>query len=482
MPCFERPRCAPVRLASFSLQKYRSIRRAEKFTLGDMTVLIGPNNEGKTNILNGLVAGMHILRNLPDTAGGTRATVSRLRAARYFYSWDRDFPVDLQASKPDGVSIFDYVFELTSAEVDEFKSEVKSNLNGTLPIRLSIGEQSVKFEVRKKGPGGTALSKKSTPIARFVARRINVRDIPAVRTADSSLRMVDEMVQRALQGIESSEEYAQAVQKIADLQRPILDEIGTELRDMVQLFLPEVSDIRIDVADRLGALRRSNKILVDDGTVTELSHKGDGVQSLAALALIHRVAMDQARGRELILAVEEPEAHLHPRAIHKLKGVLGDIAASQQVIITTHSPLFANRSDISSNVIVDKSRARPARTIAEIRDTLGVRVSDSLSSAEVVLICEGECDRVALAGLLPSRSPALADAVASGRLAIDGMQGSGNLKYKLALYRDHLCSTHSLVDHDAAGIAAVDQAALEGLCQPSDVTYTVCPGRKESGI
>lgn len=103
-----------MRLASFSLQKYRSIRRAEKFSLGDMTVLIGPNNEGKTNILSGMVSGMHILRNLPDVQSGTtKATVSRLRAARSFYSWERDFPVDLQSSNPDGVSIFDYVFELT---------------------------------------------------------------------------------------------------------------------------------------------------------------------------------------------------------------------------------------------------------------------------------------------------------------------------------------------------------------------------------
>jgi putative ATP-dependent endonuclease of the OLD family len=113
---------------------------------------------------------------------------------------------------------------------------------------------------------------------------------------------------------------------------------------------------------------RGFSVIVDDGTATDLTLKGDGVQSLAALALTQHYSRERARAREFILAVEEPEAHLHPRAIHRLRDTLRETASTQQVIITTHSPLFVNRLDLSSNIIVRKNRAQPGRSVQELRE------------------------------------------------------------------------------------------------------------------
>lgn len=55
-----------MKLVSFSLQKYRSIQKAEKISLGSMTILVGPNNEGKSNILRGLVSGVALLSQPPQ--------------------------------------------------------------------------------------------------------------------------------------------------------------------------------------------------------------------------------------------------------------------------------------------------------------------------------------------------------------------------------------------------------------------------------
>lgn len=50
-----------VKLVKLSIQRYRSIIATEKFTLSDFTVLVGPNNEGKSKILQALVTSMNAL-------------------------------------------------------------------------------------------------------------------------------------------------------------------------------------------------------------------------------------------------------------------------------------------------------------------------------------------------------------------------------------------------------------------------------------
>src|SRR5690606_20243614 len=94
----------------------------------------------------------------------------------------------------------------------------------------------------------------------------------------------------------------------------------------------------------------------------------------------------------LILAIEEPESHLHPRAIHRLREVLRSISVDNQVILTTHCPVLINRSRIGENVIVRSGSASPATSIGEIRSALGVEASDNLKSARLILLVEGSND------------------------------------------------------------------------------------------
>ncbi|MGH8336206.1 MAG: AAA family ATPase, partial [Gammaproteobacteria bacterium] len=45
-----------------------------------------------------------------------------------------------------------------------------------------------------------------------------------------------------------------------------------------------------------------------------------------------------AGGRNLVIAIEEPESHLHPRAIHEFKEVILELAQKHQVLLTSHNP------------------------------------------------------------------------------------------------------------------------------------------------
>lgn len=470
-----------MELVSFSVSNYRSITSANKLPIRRPTVLIGPNNEGKSNILRALVASLQFLASL----GGVRLNKDRITSvvrSRDTFDWPRDFPVSLQAKTPDGESVFELEFRLSPGEIDEFRTEVKSSLNGTLPIQLRFGAGETKLIVLKQGMGGVALTKKAQVIARFVARHINIAYIPAVRTASAATKIVDELVERELAAIETQPEYKVALKALADLQAPVLAQISANIKSTLKEFLPNIKDVVVQISDdaRYRALRRSSEIIIDDGTATALDKKGDGVQSLAALSLMKHASHSGSSNRHLVLAIEEPESHLHPRAIHQLKDVLDELSTRHQVILTTHCPLFVDRTNLKSNILVNNKKASPARSIGELRETLGVRAADNLRNAEIVLIVEGEEDRKALAALLPAASKRIGTALQTGFVAIDTLGGGSNLSYKLGQLRDTLCTCHSLLDHDKAGLNASARAEAEGLTAAADVTHVICPGLDES--
>src|SRR5690606_14030359 len=133
-----------------------------------------------------------------------------------------------------------------------------------------------------------------------------------------------------------------ALDAVAALQKPILERISGNIRETLKEFLPNVKEVQVTIPEeeRFRALRRACEIVVNDGTPTQLAKKGDGVQSLAALSLLRHASVSTGLGKNLILAIEEPESHLHPSAIHQLREVIAEITQKHQVIMTTHCPLF----------------------------------------------------------------------------------------------------------------------------------------------
>ena len=156
-----------MRLTSISIENYRSITKAYKIPLGDLTVLVGPNNEGKSNILLALVTAMDVLtgETIRSTIGAGHSSVKFVLGASRSYDWSRDFPIPLQAKYPKGETVIVLEFGLSENELAVFQHEITTSLSGTLPIRIALGPQrTVSVSVHKKGPGAKALSKKAAAI------------------------------------------------------------------------------------------------------------------------------------------------------------------------------------------------------------------------------------------------------------------------------------------------------------------------------
>lgn len=461
-----------MRLVSFSVTNFRSITDAHKIPIGDSTVLLGRNNEGKSNVLRALSIAMKAL----TSHAGDEPFLYRETRDSQAYSWRRDFPISLQTRTSGLESIFRLEFELTEPETAEFRDTIKSNLNGNLPIEVKFGRNNkADINVRKQGLGGTTLSAKSEKIAKYVAGHIQFIYIPAVRTEDEAISVVQDMLSAELARLESNEEYIAAVQKISDLQQPILNKVSGSIQKSLTQFLPGIKGVtvRVPPSARRVALRSQCQIEIDDGSRTLLEYKGDGVKSLAALGLLKDKSIVEGAS---IVAIEEPESHLHPGAMHSLREVIETLTANNQVVLTTHCPLFVDRTAIGRNILIDRSTAKPAKDIASIRSLLGVRASDNLVNASHVLVVEGAEDVVALGALLPHLSPAIAKAIKQNQLVLEQIGGAGNLSYKLSTLANALCVTHVLLDYDEAGKKAYAKAIDEKTLRVADATFVTCKG------
>lgn len=471
-----------MQLVKFSVKNFRSITDAHQVSIAQTTILIGRNNEGKSNILKALYFAMNILKRYSKY----RNRPMRAMPRRYgeideiSYSWERDFPINLRQRNGSKQSIFRLYFQLNENEIQEFKSSTKCNLNGTLPLEIKIGQENrVDIKVPKRGRGSETLNRNASKVTAFIAEKIAFNYIPAIRTDKQVLSVIDNMLSQELQVLENDPEYQKALDIIKKLQLPILNKLAHKIKEPLSEFLPNLEDVEIEISEtkRRLSLRREFSVVINDGTPTNLEFKGDGVKSLAALALLKDRHLTDCAS---VIAIEEPESHLHPGAIHQLNEIIKSLAVENQIIITTHNPLFVDRYNVRSNIIVDSGKAQSAKNINSIRNLLGIQASDNLINANYVLVVEGETDKQSLLKILSFLSEKIRKFLSNNMLVIESLRGGSNLAYHLSLMENSLCVFHVLLDHDDAGRNAYKKANEKGLLTPKSLTYTMCKGMRNS--
>lgn len=151
---------------------------------------------------------------------------------------------------------------------------------------------------------------------------------------------------------------------------------------------------RVDLQSLLGRRLEPNptQVLLKEGDLGLLpSEVGGGEQSI--MGLVYETL--DVNG---IIAIEEPENHLHPRLQQLLLKYLLNLSNDTQVFISTHSPLFASKLDVASVFLI--TRDEDGRTSAEeidesnvkrIIDELGVTPANMLEF-DVIAFVEGKDD------------------------------------------------------------------------------------------
>ena len=462
-----------MRLISFSVTNFRSITNMHTISLSNLTTLVGKNNEGKSNILTALQFSMDILMDY----------VSSRIVRRSNYNWQRDFPIQLQCRKRNIESIFNLIFRLENNELEEFHKEMKIMGNEDIPIRIKINKCN-EYEISVPKKGTSSYNKKSNKIAKFISNRISFNYISAIRTDDLALESLKNAIYEELKSLTKNESYQNLLHEIYKIQQQSLDKISKSLNDPLKVFLPKLKEIKIIFEENTYArpyvrplIMRDIDILIDDGTPTSIKLKGDGIKSLITLALLKN---KQKNNGASIIAIEEPEAHLHPGAIRELNEIILKIAKNNQVILTTHNPLFVQQNNIKSNIIVRDGKAAPAKNIAEIREILGIMPGDNLKNSNKVIVVEGDTDINYLKKILSLKSKKICNALENNSLTFVPLFGVSNLTAKLSDLQNCLCDYVVLLDNDQEGKVACERAKNSGLIDDSKFKFTICIGKIES--
>lgn len=177
-------------------------------------------------------------------------------------------------------------------------------------------------------------------------------------------RLVDDpdRVKRLKEKFSDIKKIFEEVTEFASFQTGLQSQFASMLEGMTYRLLLDFS--AYDPSNYFQSLR----VLPVEGTETRnLEELGTGEEQVLALAFAHAYAKTFHGG--IVLAIEEPEAHLHPLAQLWLSRKIQEFTNDGlQVILTTHSPAFVNLMGLDGIVLVRK----------EINSTQTVQVNAKL--------------------------------------------------------------------------------------------------------
>ena len=344
-----------MRISRIEIENFRSIRHLV-INLGDTTVFVGPNNSGKTAILDALRIAL-------TRRWGQRGTG--------FSEYDIHLTNDMEDPKTSsGVSI-----ELRSEEGEsgEWSDEIVADLGDIVQPDLETGRRAILLRTRCRWnedsdtfePSWEFLDAGRNPLAGRSARSVNLerfwRYLPvfylgALRDAgDEFSTRSSQFWTRLLKDLNIPPELESRALRVLDLLNrrllqadPRLKDISETLSGATQIAARDREgglDLRMVPLKIWDLLARAEIIVRNEPDLPwlPLRRQGQGIQSLSVIFLFHAFVDHLLRElyqpeSEPVLALEEPETHLHPQAVrtlwHHIDGLPG------QKIVTTHSPYF----------------------------------------------------------------------------------------------------------------------------------------------
>lgn len=216
----------------------------------------------------------------------------------------------------------------------------------------------------------------------------------------------------------------------------ILTELETTLKELDTAM--DNTNNTVQLTPFTKKVRDLNKGIRINYSEFSMDYHGMGTRSWSSLLVLksflnlnHKIYEDNGKPYYPILAIEEPESHLHPNAQKKLYSQINEIVG--QKIISTHSNYIAANANLSeirslikkeSNItigklLVDNIDDEENRKIR--RQVINTR--GELFFSKVVILCEGETEEQSLPLLIEKQLNL--DMVSIG-INIIGINGGGN--------------------------------------------------------
>ncbi|HXN39577.1 MAG TPA: AAA family ATPase [Solirubrobacteraceae bacterium] len=388
-----------MRIRWLRIERFRGLREFE-FVPTARTVFLGPNNAGKSTILEALDWLFY------SGLGRPRPSPSEID---YF-----------ERNPGPGFSIEAVIGDLPGefiADVREYLEGWKSEAEELVPEPDGDGIESV-IRVRVRGTEDFDVlhefAKEEAAGARFAPRhRSEIGWVFDGRTRDPVRQLSfyqGGLLERVFGGVDLDPAVATLKDALSqgaasvnadEAVSSVLAELADELRPVGLLQadeLPQFEVGAVSVRELLQALRLA---LPGPGVQIPVFRQGRGAQRLLLVAILLRLA--QAAGRPAIGGFEEPEEALEPLRQTQMARMLSRIAEDRgQIFVVTHSPEIARAFSIEDIVLLQERAAGAGACV--LRKTLSVPVRQKYERwldravvralfARVPLLVEGPGDR-----------------------------------------------------------------------------------------
>jgi putative ATP-dependent endonuclease of OLD family len=346
-----------MRLKEIKIENFRGIRSLD-MPLDGLTVLIGENNTGKSTVLEAI-----------------RLVMTRgfgVRRGGQFTEYDfhlKDATTTPQSAEPISITLHfaeEQESEWPDTVVQQMNDVIQLDTTGLNHIWLqakgSYQTTSGSFETKWAflNSGGAELNLKNATPLNLISRFVPLFFLSALRDASQEFGQRGQFWSGFLKSIQLPDDQRE---KIEEMLREVntsvigansgLIEVTKKIADTGRLVPLDSADpvvleaIPTRVFDMVGKVQVHLKS--SQGAKLPLQRHGEGTQSLAVLMLFQAFAaanLAEAYAPEStpILALEEPEAHLHPSAIRSLGSFLETM--SGQILVTSHSGDLVSRVPI----------------------------------------------------------------------------------------------------------------------------------------
>ncbi|GJF03798.1 ATP-dependent nuclease [Pseudonocardia sp. D17] len=417
-----------MQISKVRIRNFRNLANVE-FAIGQSAIFVGENRSGKSNLI-------HALRLVLDPSLSYRDL--QLRREDFWDglsdgtdAWD---PLDARQEISVSVDISGFqhdpimVTSLADCLVEEDPPLARITYRFA-PVEQIDDDGNIVTGARPVYEGQIfGGDSDEVTILRALRRYLHLEYLGALRDVESDIRnwrdsplrqlleaaasaVPDEDLAAVGEAMKTANDELNALQQIKDLG----EEISERLEDMVGPAQALTTELAVAPDDPL-RLIRNMRIFVDGDAKRVLSSASLGALNVLYLALLElglSVKLTDAEYAHVLLAIEEPEAHLHPHLQRLIFArLLENLKERRTVIVTTQSPHIASVADPRALVVLrnEGGETRAASAVSaqlsedewdDVRRYLDATRAE-LVFAKKVLLVEGFAEQVMMPTLAAS--------------------------------------------------------------------------------
>jgi len=332
------------RIKTVTIKNYKSIA-GESVNLEPFTILVGHNGSGKSNFIDALSFVHDCLAGSIESAFKNRGGINAVRRRSGGHPTNIGIRITMELEEQ---MTADYAFEIATRKAEKFfiKQEqclIKNNKGESKQFLIKEGgfEVGIPGISPKIAPDRLALyAGSATPEFRSVYDFLNSMQFYSI----VPVRL------RELQDPDSGDHLKSDGSNAAAVLKRVKDELSTEQYDRICRLLSKavegVEKVEYKPVGQKETIQFKLDVGLKDPWTFDALNMSDGTLRILGLLL----AVNQP-GYQPVIAIEEPEATVHPAVTELIVEILVSASKERQILLTTHSPDLLDYKGIQDSQI-----------------------------------------------------------------------------------------------------------------------------------